>query len=53
MPLGSPLQSKTAKQEIVNGKVCTSTSPTSEFIVEVKVKVLAPGLTKRPERVIA
>ena len=34
------------KQEIVNWKVCTSTSPTSEFIVEVKVKVLAPGLTK-------
>ncbi len=36
-PLTSPLQS-TLKQTIVKGKDCKSTSPNSEFIVEVKLK---------------
>ena len=43
--LGSPLQS-IFKQAIVKGKVCTSTSPISEFIVEVNVKTPGPGFTK-------
>ena len=35
----------THKQTIVNGKVCTSTSPNSELIVDVNIKVPAPGFT--------
>ena len=45
-PLTSPLQS-TLKQVIVNGKLWISTSPISEFIVEVNVRIPAPGFTKR------
>ena len=34
------------KQTIVKGKVCISTSPNSEFIVDVNVKRPGPGFTK-------
>ena len=50
VPFTSPLQS-TFKQAIVKGKVCTSTSPISEFIVEVNVKTPAPGVTNSPDKI--
>ena len=49
-PLTSPLQS-TLKQVIVNGKFWISTSPISEFIVEVNVRIPAPGFTNNPDKV--
>ena len=45
VPLASPLQSR-KEQDIIFDSVWTSTSPNSEFIVEVKVNVLADGFTK-------
>ena len=49
VPPTSPLQSE---QTIVFKNVWTSTSPNSEFIVEVKVKIPAGGFTNTLENVI-
>ena len=51
VPFTSPLQS-TTKQLIVKGKVCTSTSPKSEIILEEKVKFVGFGFTNMSFKVI-
>ena len=51
VPFASPLQS-IFKQSIVKGKFCTSTSsPISEFIVEVKFKPTTWGFTNSPNKI--
>ena len=47
VPSETPLQS-TFKQTIVKGNVWTSTSPISEFIVEVNVKIPGTGFVNNP-----